>query len=74
MKTIFTTSKGKIEDTIASTGKYKSSDETFLIDYDLMLNNLSKLTAEITLHFCSKSLWLSVPKDEVKILIMVALL
>lgn len=75
LNVIFTTSKGKVSDTLPSNSKsYKTDDTIFLIDYDLMQNNLSKLHGKIILYFCSKSLWIETEKDDTKIFIMVSLL
>lgn len=74
MHLCYTTSKGKIEDTLPIADKYKSSDDIFLVDYDLLSNNLSKFKDKLSFYFCKNTLWVNVRSTDIKINIMVALL
>jgi hypothetical protein len=75
MELSYATSKGKIKDSIPKAfDKIKSDDSKFLVDYDLWVNNLSKLSDKITLYFCDKALCMEVESSKTKFFIMVQLL
>lgn len=71
----YSTSKGKIKDSVPKAfKKVKCDGSKFLVDYDLWVNNLSKLSDKVTLYFCSKALCMEVESSKTKFFIMVQLL
>lgn len=70
----YSATKGRITESIkAYKDKYKTTKKSFQLDYELMINNLQKLSGVLKLYFCERTLWIETVNKDEKFLVMVAL-